>query len=85
MYLAQGKPFVLSYRYNIIGLAQECNRMTCRVCFTILFHSFKPSKFSARQSARLTTSLAAGALAQLTVTGNVHTLPFVILPIFSCF
>ena len=33
MSLARGNPFVLSYRLHIIGLAQECNRVTCSVCF----------------------------------------------------
>ena len=41
MSLAQGNPFVLTYRLHIIGPAQECSRVTCRVC---LSHSCKSSR-----------------------------------------
>ena len=59
MSLAQGNPFVLSYRLHIIGLAQECNWVTCRVSFTIFSHNFcKPSRFSVRQSGQLGSNLA---------------------------
>ena len=66
MSLAQGNPFVLSYRLHIIGPAQECNhRVTCRVCFTISFltvfsraNSWPDSP--PLKSGRLTTSLAGG-------------------------
>ena len=75
MSLAQGNPFVLSYRLHIIGPAQECNhRVTCRVCFTISFltvfsraNSWPDSP--PLKSGRLTTSLA-GRVAQLTVTSS---------------
>ena len=67
MSLAQGNPFVLSYRLHIIGLAQQCNWVTCRVCFTIfsltttlqaeriLGQTVWPARL---KSGRLTTSLA---------------------------
>ena len=72
MSLAQGSPFVLTYRLHIIGLAQECNWVTCRVCFVSQLQ-VKPVRQSAQQQlkcGRLTTSLAGCKVAQLIVTSS---------------
>ena len=75
MSLAQGEPFVLTYRLGIIGLAQWVDTRHARSEFHHFVSQFEAGQSLSRQpaaqiSARQTTSLGDFTVAQLTVTGR---------------